>query len=121
VSRSRRRKPDDDRGRIGRTTPDNPTALNEPFNCVECGLDVPATGHGKPRDHCPRCLASLHVDVVPGDRASLCGAVMDAVRMEVISGGEIALFHRCRSCGSVKRVRAVMPPEPLPDCLERLF
>jgi hypothetical protein len=46
---------------------------------------------------------------------------MDALRMEVVSGGEIVLFHRCRSCGAVKRVRAVMPPEPLPDCWERLL
>ena len=82
---------------------------------------MPATEHGKPRDHCPRCLVSVHVDVVPGDRASLCGGVMDAVRMEVLPGGEVALWHRCRRCRAEKRVRAVTAPEPMPDALERLF
>ena len=52
---------------------------NTGFVCRHCGREVlPLTG-GSYRNHCPFCLYSLHVDIIPGDRASECGGLMEPV------------------------------------------
>lgn len=45
------------------------------FVCLNCGYAVPPLGYSS-RNHCPRCLCSLHLDVLPGDRASGCRGLM---------------------------------------------
>lgn len=90
----------------------NPTARDEAFTCAHCGLDVPPHGRTA-RDHCPRCLRSLHVDVVPGDRASDCGGILDPIGLEVRAGASRLRF-RCRRCGAEKVNRALadgVPPD----------
>jgi hypothetical protein len=57
------------------------------------------------RNHCPRCLHSVHLDHVPGDRASGCGGVMEPVAVWVRRTGEWALVHRCRACGRLSSNR----------------
>ncbi|NSC25330.1 RNHCP domain-containing protein [Streptomyces albus subsp. chlorinus] len=78
------------------------------FRCVGCRLDVsvaaPGTAH---RNHCPNCLASLHVDRrVPGDRDASCRGRMEALSMSVRPDGEWMLVHQCLACGalSVNRI-----------------
>jgi hypothetical protein len=83
----------------------NPIRRDEAFTCLHCGLEVGPLGRTA-RDHCPRCLRSQHVDVVPGDRASECGALMDPVGAELVAGSAV-LHHLCRRCGARRRVRAV--------------
>ena len=90
----------------------NPVHRDEPFACGHCGIAVPPHGRTA-RDHCPACLRSLHVDVVPGDRAADCGGLMDPVGM-VLEGGTPVLTHRCRRCAAQRRVRAVLDGD-LPD------
>ena len=82
----------------------NPIRRDEAFVCVHCGRDVAPLGRTD-RDHCPRCLRSLHVDVVPGDRASTCGGVLDPVGAELV-GGTTVLHYVCRACGATHRIRA---------------
>ena len=42
------------------------------FTCRNCGRLVVSAGAGSShRNHCPNCLASLHLDVEPGDRCLL--------------------------------------------------
>lgn len=84
----------------------NPIRRDEGFTCLHCGALVPPVGRTA-RDHCPRCLRSLHVDVIPGDRASACGGLMDPVGAELVAG-ETVLLYRCRSCGASHRVRAIV-------------
>ncbi|MBB5102358.1 RNHCP domain-containing protein [Streptomyces spectabilis] len=77
------------------------------FRCVGCRLDVsldaPGTGH---RNHCPHCLASLHVDHrVPGDRASPCRGRMEALTMTARPDGEWMLIHECLTCGELSANR----------------
>ena len=73
----------------------------EGFTCKVCGRPVTPAGAGSDhRNHCPNCLSSLHVDVEPGDRAADCGGIMDPVAVWVRRGGEWAVIHRCRRCGS---------------------
>jgi hypothetical protein len=97
-----------------RTTPIH---RDEAFTCAHCGGDVPPHGRTA-RDHCPWCLRSLHVDVVPGDRAASCHGVLDPVAFELV-GGQPVLRHRCRRCGTERRVRAVTDGE-VPDDWEAL-
>jgi predicted RNA-binding Zn-ribbon protein involved in translation (DUF1610 family) len=81
-------------------------ARDEGFTCVACGADVPPAGRTS-RNHCPFCLASRHVDVVPGDRAAGCGGRMDAVGL-ALDHGHPVIVHRCVACGAERRVRALV-------------
>lgn len=114
---------------------DEPPDERQPsFTCEHCGAEVPRVGAGtKHRNHCPRCLCSRHLDVVPGDRSAACGGVMEPVAVWVRRGGEWALVHRCRTCGHLSSNRiaaddnealllslAVRPLSQPPFPLERL-
>lgn len=90
----------------------NPIRRDESFTCLHCGREVPPLGVTD-RDHCPYCLRSLHVDVVPGDRASDCGGVLDPVGLELVAGHPV-LRYRCRRCGAPHRVKAAIAGE-VPD------
>lgn len=82
----------------------NPIHRDEAFVCAHCAREVPARGTTA-RDHCPHCLRSLHVDVVPGDRQASCGGIMDPVG-GLLVGGQVVLHYRCRACGAAHQVRA---------------
>ncbi len=90
----------------------NPIARDEAFTCVQCGRDVPLGGK-RPRDHCPWCLHSRHVDVVPGDRAATCGGLLVPLRLEPGSGS-LDILYRCASCGAAARNR-VLDDLAVPD------
>ena len=80
--------------------------MNDTFICKACGIAVPYNGGGTHnRNHCPKCLCSLHLDDKPGDRAADCGGIMDAVAVWVRKNGEWAIIHRCRSCGALSSNR----------------
>ena len=67
----------------------------EDFLCEHCGAAVKGSGY---TNHCPACLWSKHVDVFPGDRAEMCGGMMEPFKVE---GGtdHYALLYRCLKCG----------------------
>ena len=90
----------------------NPIARDEAFTCVSCEREVPVGGR-RPRDHCPWCLHSRHVDVVPGDRAESCGGLLVPVALEP-GGGGLAIVYRCASCGAARRNR-VLDDLAVPD------
>jgi len=84
------------------------------FRCRNCGLDVPLDAPGTAhRNHCPNCLWSRHVDVVPGDRAADCGSAMEAVGISSRGDGEWSLVHRCRACRTVHLNRVAGDDNPL--------
>jgi hypothetical protein len=74
----------------------------EDFVCEWCGTQVKGTGY---TDHCPSCLASKHVDINPGDRASECGGKMMPMGA-VYQKGEFTITYQCLVCREQKRVRA---------------
>ncbi len=70
----------------------------EDFVCGHCGHAVQGTGY---TNHCPRCLWSRHVDVMPGDRQAECDGLMAPV---AVAGAADAyrILHRCEACGTEK-------------------
>lgn len=96
----------------------NPIRRDEAFDCAHCGAAV--TAHGRTaRDHCPYCLHSVHVDVVPGDREADCGGILVPESATVRRGGEeIMIGFRCRRCGAVRRNRAALDGDPPDDLLK---
>ena len=84
------------------------------FTCKVCGRPVaPPQEGGVQRNHCPNCLASLHLDVEPGDRAAGCGSIMDPIGVWVRKNGEWALIHRCRRCGALSSNRIAADDNPM--------
>ncbi len=66
----------------------------EDFICERCSFHVSGDGF---TNHCPKCLWSKHVDIFPGDRASVCGGMMEPVSIEKTKKGYTVL-HRCVLC-----------------------
>jgi hypothetical protein len=91
----------------------SPIARDEGFVCAHCGAAVPPHGRTA-RDHCPRCLRSLHVDVVPGDRAAGCGGVLHPFAVE-LRGEDVVLRFRCARCGTTRTNRALRDGDPPDD------
>ena len=67
------------------------------FVCQNCKAKVPPLSYSS-RDHCSKCLCSLHVDINPGDRQNPCGGIMDAIFAEPSPDGYV-ITHKCRRCG----------------------
>ena len=87
---------------------------DESFSCRACGRLITPQGAGsRHRNHCPRCLASVHLDEEPGDRASGCGGLMEAVAVWVRRDGEWALIHRCKRCGVLHANRIAADDDPI--------
>jgi len=86
---------------------------NDSFTCKNCGEYVlPEGAATKHRNHCPKCLVSLHVDVTPGDRANICQSPMDPISVWVRKNGEWAIIHRCRDCGGISSNRIAADDNP---------
>lgn len=73
---------------------------------------APEGAGSRHRNHCPKCLSSVHEDHAPGDRASLCKGIMDPIGVWVRKNGEWALIHRCRSCGAIHSNRVAADDNP---------
>lgn len=89
-------------------------ACNENFSCANCGrMITPENAGTQHRNHCPHCLASLHVDDTPGDRKSMCGGIMEPISIWVKSKGEWAIVHRCKKCGKLSTNRIAADDNPV--------
>ena len=75
---------------------------NTGFTCVHCGAEVKPLTDGSYRNHCPVCLYSLHVDDLPGDRASDCLGLMKPVGVRYHSKKGWQIVHRCQMCSAEK-------------------
>ncbi len=79
---------------------------NTTFTCANCAAEVLQLTDGSYRNHCPFCLFSRHVDVLPGDRRSECGGLMAPTGLTHKGGKGWQIIHRCTICRteSVNRV-----------------
>lgn len=72
------------------------------FICENCGKEVKKLGYTS-RNHCPYCLYSLHVDIIPGDRKNTCHGKMKPFDIELNSKKGYVLVSKCEKCGEVKK------------------
>jgi DNA-directed RNA polymerase subunit RPC12/RpoP len=95
---------------------------NTGFICMHCGERVVPLNNGSYRNHCPLCLHSKHVDVVPGDRQSTCGGRMAPVGLRYRAGKGLQIVHVCLRCGqrSVNRVAGYTAQPDAGDALAEL-
>ena len=89
-------------------------AVSDGFECRACGAVIEPEGAGSGhRNHCSKCLSSVHLDNVPGDREAECGGVMEPIAVWVRKSGEWALIHRCRKCGEMSSNRIAADDNPM--------
>ena len=81
--------------------------------CEHCGKQVSPLEHGTYRNHCPHCLHSKHVDAQgPGDRASVCGGLMEPIGLDQDGKKGFVILHRCTKC-SIERRNKAAPDDDL--------
>jgi DNA-directed RNA polymerase subunit RPC12/RpoP len=94
---------------------------NTGFTCCRCGREVPPLAAGGCRNHCPYCLYSLHVDLLPGDRANECGGVLEPIGVVSDARKGYVVVYRCLSCGQVRRNKAALDDPAAPDDFNALL
>jgi hypothetical protein len=88
--------------------------MDKGFRCWHCQAWVSNLNliGSKNRNHCPRCLCSLHIDdKAPGDRKSHCLGMMMPIALTfkkegfdkkgIAKQGELMIVHKCLKCDKV--------------------
>ena len=89
------------------------TTKTDAFRCTHCKWEVVEPPYGTAhRNHCPRCLWSLHVDERPGDRQSDCRGQMEPIAIWV-RRDEWVLIHRCQRCEALRPNRIAGDDDPI--------
>lgn len=89
------------------------------FVCAHCGATVPPN-EVTSRDHCPRCLHSLHVDLFPGDRKNPCRGLLVPVSATPHPKKGFQIIYRCAKCGEIHRNKAALTGRD-PDDMDLLI
>ena len=76
---------------------------NQGFICQNCNKQVEELTNGSYRNHCPFCLYSLHVDIIPGDRKNTCLGLMKPISVEYNSKKGFQLVHKCLKCQNIQK------------------
>lgn len=93
---------------------------DEGFTCANCGREVLPLGYTS-RNHCPFCLWSLHVDMLPGDRANPCGGKLRPIGVRCDAKKGYILISRCEKCGEIRRCKTAHQAKVQPDNLELII
>jgi len=72
------------------------TMRDEEFICENCGKKVLPLGYTA-RDHCPYCLYSKHVDIMPGDRSNSCKGLLKPIGIEKYKD-TYKIIYQCEKC-----------------------
>ena len=75
--------------------------MDEEFICLNCEYKVSKLNYTA-RDHCPNCLYSRHVDIMPGDRMNECCGLMKPIGIEKYKN-TYKIIYKCLSCGEVHK------------------
>ncbi len=71
------------------------------FTCRNCNYEVTTLGYTA-RDHCPKCLYSIHIDNNPGDRANTCLGDLIPINIEKYKD-TFKIIYKCNNCGVIKK------------------
>jgi hypothetical protein len=88
---------------------------NTGFTCAHCGARVDPLPTGSYRNHCPNCLWLVHLDDVPGDRASSCRGPTRQIGVDFRAPKGFVVMHRCQKCSAERRNKAA------PDDIDALI
>ena len=92
---------------------------NTGFICENCNEEILPVTNGRYRNHCPFCLYSVHLDIVPGDRKSPCKALMKPAQLSYKSKKGWQIMHVCLKCGIQKACR-IATDTAQPDSYKKL-
>ncbi len=90
------------------------------FICKNCGREVLPLGYSS-RNHCPFCLYSLHVDIMPGDRANPCGGLLRPIKTEPDARRGFIITYKCEKCGEITRNGSAHDAKVQPDSINLLI
>ena len=75
--------------------------IDEKFICENCKKEVSPLGYTA-RDHCPYCLYSKHVDILPGDRSNTCHGLLIPIGIEKYKD-TFKIIYKCDTCKQTHR------------------
>jgi len=75
--------------------------LDENFICDHCGKKVNKLNYTA-RDHCPNCLYSKHVDIMPGDRLNPCKGLLKPIDIEK-HRNTYKIIYKCNKCNTIHK------------------
>ncbi len=74
----------------------NFTMRDESFICENCRKEIKPLGYTA-RDHCPYCLYSKHLDIMPGDRLNECKGLLKPIGIEKFKD-TYKIVYKCEKC-----------------------
>lgn len=77
------------------------TVRDESFICENCLEKVKPLGYTS-RDHCPKCLYSKHVDIMPGDRSNSCLGLLKPISIEKFKN-TFKIIYKCEKCHQIHK------------------
>lgn len=84
----------------------NFTMKDENFICEHCNKEVKQLGYTA-RDHCPHCLYSKHLDIMPGDRKNDCQGLLKPIGIEKFKD-TYKIIYKCETCNQLhKNIMAI--------------
>lgn len=75
--------------------------VDESFICENCSSLVKPLIYSA-RDHCPKCLFSKHLDILPGDRKNNCQGLMKPIGVEKFKD-TYKIIYKCDKCHEIHR------------------
>ena len=75
--------------------------IDEAFVCQNCGHQVDKLNYTA-RDHCPICLFSKHVDIMPGDRENTCKGLLEPISIEKFKD-TYKIIYKCKKCNQLHK------------------
>ena len=75
--------------------------IDEEFICENCGKKVDKLNYTA-RDHCPYCLYSKHVDIMPGDRKNKCCGLLIPISIEKYKN-TYKIIYKCKNCRQIHK------------------
>ena len=81
------------------------TKNDKGFICKNCAELIEPLKYSS-RNHCPRCLHSLHLDIMPGDRLNDCGGILEPFLTQPDSKKGWIINFKCKRCGKIIKNKA---------------
>ena len=75
--------------------------IDEDFLCQKCHHHVTKLNYSA-RDHCPKCLYSIHVDILPGDRKNNCHGLLQPIGIEKYRD-TYKIIYQCEKCHQIHK------------------